>query len=106
MSAHAGFSRAASTAMLTATLTLVLYGLAAAEPSFPAIEAEPLGTVSENAVVLHAGWQMRESALAGNDGASFSRPALMRPAGTRPRSPPLRWARSCVTGFIPIPMSA
>ena len=73
MSAHAGFSRAASTAMLTATLTLVLYGLAAAEPSFPAIEAEPLGTVSENAVVLHAGWQMRESALAGNDGAALSR---------------------------------
>ena len=45
----------------------------AAEPSFPAVDAEPLGTVSENAIVLHSGWQMRESAIAGNDGAAFSR---------------------------------
>jgi hypothetical protein len=45
----------------------------AAEPSFPAVDGEPLGTVSEDALVLHSGWQMRESAIAGNDGAAFSR---------------------------------
>ena len=73
MLAHARFTRTAATTMLTAVLALALYGTAAAEPSFPAVEAEPLGTVSDNAVVLHAGWQMRESATAGDDGAAFSR---------------------------------
>ena len=54
-------------------LISVLSGIVAGEPSFPPIEAEPLGTVPEGAVVLHAGWHMRESALAGDDGAAFSR---------------------------------
>ncbi len=51
----------------------MLAGAVAAEPLFPAVDAEPLGTVSEDALVLHAGWQMRESAIAGDDGAAFSR---------------------------------
>ena len=45
----------------------------AVPPSFPAIEAEPLGSVPEGAVVLHADWQMREAAMAGDDGAAVSR---------------------------------
>ena len=58
---------------LVLALISVLSGLAAAEPSFPPIEAESLGAVPEGAVVLHADWQMRESAIAGDDGAAFSR---------------------------------
>ena len=46
---------------------------ASSNPSFPAIEAEPLGSVPEGALILHDDWQMRESALAGEDGAAFSR---------------------------------
>ena len=45
----------------------------AVAPSFPAVDAEPLGAVPAEAVVLHAGWRMRESAVVGNDGATFSR---------------------------------
>ncbi len=41
--------------------------------SFSPVDAEPLGHVSEGAVVLHDGWQMREEALAGDQGAKFSR---------------------------------
>ena len=44
-----------------------------AGPSFTAIDGEPLSAVAPDAVVLHAGWQMRESALAGDDGPGFSR---------------------------------
>ena len=73
MSAHRRFRRPAATAMLATAFAFSLRGAAAAEPSFPAIDAEPLGTVSEDAVVLHDGWQMRESAIAGDDGAAFSR---------------------------------
>ena len=54
-------------------LALALVAPAAAEPSFPAVDAEPLSTVAPAAVVLHANWQMRESAIAGDDGAAFSR---------------------------------
>jgi hypothetical protein len=58
--------------LLTAAFGLAVGRVGAAEPSFPPIEAEPLGNVPQEAVVLHAGWQMRESALAGDDGAAFS----------------------------------
>ena len=54
-------------------LVLALGWTAPAEPSFPAIEAEPLGAVPEGGLVLHADWQMRESAVAGDDGAALSR---------------------------------
>jgi hypothetical protein len=59
--------------LLVAAWICTLAEAAAAEPSFPAVDAEPLDTVSENAIVLHAGWQMRESVIAGSDGAAFSR---------------------------------
>ena len=55
-------------------MMIALAGMTAAvEPSFPAVDSEPLGTVAENAVVLHRGWQMRESVMAGDDGPAFSR---------------------------------
>ena len=50
--------------------------LLSAAPSFPPVDAEPLGAVAPDAVVLHADWQMRESALVGNDGTQFSRPGF------------------------------
>ena len=81
-------------------------GARAAEPSFPAVDAEPLSTVPPGAIVLHAGWQMRESAIVGDDGAAFSQPDSTPPTGTKPRFPRPCWARSCVTASIPIPTSA
>ena len=41
--------------------------------SFPEVGPEPLGNVPKNAVVLHAGWQMRESVIAGMDGRAISK---------------------------------
>lgn len=58
---------------LAAALLIVVTGNIVAEPSFPAIDAEPLGTVAKDALVLHEGWQMRESVLAGDDGSAISR---------------------------------
>ena len=49
---------------------------AAAAPCFTAVDAEPLGTVADDALVLHAGWRMRESAIVGGDGVAFSRPGF------------------------------
>lgn len=43
-----------------------------AGPSFPAVGPEPLGKVSPGAAVLWEGWQMRESAITGTDGAAIS----------------------------------
>jgi exo-1,4-beta-D-glucosaminidase len=43
-----------------------------AEPSFQAIDAEPLGAVPEKALVLHAGWQLKDSEP-GVDGAAVSK---------------------------------
>jgi exo-1,4-beta-D-glucosaminidase len=49
----------------------------AAEPvSFKSIDAEPLGDVSPQAIVLHDGWFLREEALCGNNGQSFSTPGF------------------------------
>ena len=48
----------------------------AVTPSFPAIEETPLGTLSDKAVVLYNGWQMREEAICGDHGASFSQPGF------------------------------
>lgn len=61
---------------LTTTLSLTHGSEPTAEPSFSAVDAEPLSAVSEGAVVLHADWQMRESVIAGDDGAAFSRPGF------------------------------
>jgi len=67
-------------------LLCVLGGIAArsaptASPvvSFPPVDAEPLGAVSSNALVLHDNWQMREEAIAGNHSEQFSSPTF---AGT------------------------
>ena len=43
-------------------------------PSFPAVDSEPLGTVSAGAIVLHDAWRMREEALVGDHGETFSSP--------------------------------
>ncbi len=48
----------------------------AAPPSFPPVDREPLGTVSAGAIVLHDDWQMREEAIAGNHGDTFSSPTF------------------------------
>src|SRR5260370_36924451 len=42
-------------------------------PSFLAVDSLPLGSLPERAVVLHDGWQMREEAVAGDNGAAFSK---------------------------------
>lgn len=55
---------------------LILQNLAlplkAATPCFPPVDSEPLGMVSAGGIVLHDGWQMREEALAGDHGDTFS----------------------------------
>ncbi|HXW14155.1 MAG TPA: glycoside hydrolase family 2 protein [Terriglobia bacterium] len=55
-------------------LELTAYGpaRAAGRLSFEAIDAEPLGRVPPDAIVLHDDWFMHEEAVAGNDGAEFS----------------------------------
>jgi len=60
-------------------LVIIIWGLAvcgqsraAGRLSFEAIDAEPLGRVPPDAIVLHDDWSMREEAIAGNDGAQFS----------------------------------
>jgi hypothetical protein len=64
---------------LALLLVIIFLGLAAYIParaagrlSFEAIDAEPLGRVPPEAIVLHDDWSMREEAVAGNDGAQFS----------------------------------
>jgi beta-galactosidase/beta-glucuronidase len=55
----------------------LLTGLSrATETSFPPVDGEPLGTVSAGAIVLHDNWQMREEAIAGNHGDTFSSPTF------------------------------
>jgi hypothetical protein len=44
--------------------------------SFPPVDSEPLGTVSSGAIVLHNKWQMREEAIVGNHGDTFSSPTF------------------------------
>lgn len=64
---------------LIALITTLLTSLHAAEtvaPSFPPVDAEPLGTVSANALVLHDNWQMREEAIVGDHGDTFSSPTF------------------------------
>ena len=55
-------------------LVLLAVRAVAANPvvCFPPVDAEPLGAVSANALVLHDGWQMREEAIVGNHGDQFS----------------------------------
>ena len=62
----------ASELILAALLIFAPGSGAAAAPCFTAVDAEPLGTVADNALVLHAGWRMRESAIVGVDGAALS----------------------------------
>lgn len=59
--------------LFAVTLVFARVTPSAGEPSLPAVDAEPLSAVAPSALVLHADWQMRESAVAGDDGASFSR---------------------------------
>ncbi len=47
-----------------------------AAPSFPAVDSEPLGAVSAGALVLHDNWQMREEAIVGDHGDTFSSPTF------------------------------
>ena len=47
---------------------LVLSGTAAAAPSFSAVDRRAAGRRPGGAVVLHSGWQMRESAIVGDEG--------------------------------------
>jgi hypothetical protein len=58
------------------TWVLVAFGLLAhgaeTKLSFPAVDGEPLGPVSASAIVLHDNWQMREEAIVGNHGDTFS----------------------------------
>jgi hypothetical protein len=44
--------------------------------SFPPVDGEPLGTVSAGAIVLHDNWQMREEAIVGDHGDTFSSPSF------------------------------
>ncbi len=46
------------------------------KPSFPPVDGEPLGTVSAGALVLHDNWQMREEAVVGDHGETFSSPTF------------------------------
>ena len=64
------------TAWLAGALFLLSARPLMAGPSFPEVGPEPLGNVSFGAVVLHEGWQMRESVLAGDDGADISQPGF------------------------------
>ena len=68
--------RSASGLIIVALLVFAPSGSAAAAPCFTAVDAEPLGRVADDALVLHAGWRMRESAIAGVDGAAFSQPGF------------------------------
>jgi len=45
-------------------------------PSFHEVGPEPLGVVAPGALVLHDGWQMRESVIAGDNGAMISQPGF------------------------------
>ncbi|MHB0958724.1 MAG: glycoside hydrolase family 2 protein [Pirellulaceae bacterium] len=61
--------------ILQACLAALTCGVCVAvEPSFPRVDAQPLGTVPSDALVLHANWQMRESVLVGTDAAAISQP--------------------------------
>lgn len=63
--------------VLLAILGLVNSALPAAPTlSFSAVDSEPLCYVSPTAMVLHDNWKMKEEALVGNHGASFSMPGF------------------------------
>ncbi len=47
---------------------------AAANVSFPSVDAEPLSKLPAGAILLHDGWEIRESAIIGMDGARISSP--------------------------------
>jgi hypothetical protein len=61
---------------LSCTAALALISQAAAAPSFPAVDAEPLSTVPAGAMVLHEGWQMHDTSPTGDDRAGVSQPAF------------------------------
>ena len=64
------------TAWLAGALFLLSARTLIAGPSFAEVGPEPLGNVSRGAVVLHEDWRMRESVLAGDDGAAISHPGF------------------------------
>lgn len=47
---------------------------ASAAVSFPGVDARPLSKLPAKAMLLHDGWEMRESAIIGMDGGRISRP--------------------------------
>jgi len=62
-------------ALLATTLLLMVDLLpAATNLSFPSVDAEPLSNLPADAFVLHDGWEIRESAITGMDGARISSP--------------------------------
>ena len=54
------------------TFLVFVRAVDAAQPSFPPVDSEPLGTISADAIVLHDGWRMREEAIIGDHGDTFS----------------------------------
>ena len=60
-------------APLLVTLGALCLTQLSAEVSFPKVGPEPLSTIPKDAIVLHEGWQMRESAIVGIDGSVISK---------------------------------
>ena len=58
------------------SILVLIFGLLAhadsPKPSFPPVDSESLGAVSAGALVLHDNWQMREEAIVGDHGDTFS----------------------------------
>ena len=73
-----------------------------AGPSFPEVGPEPSGDVCPAQWSLDQGWQMRESVLAGDDGADISQPDSRRRAGTVRLYQQPHLASSCGMASIPI----
>ena len=57
-----------------ATSLVLSAGFLPAVVSFPSVDAEPLSKLPAGAIVLHDGWEMRESVIIGMEGARISSP--------------------------------
>jgi exo-1,4-beta-D-glucosaminidase len=74
------------------------------KPSFPAVEATPLGAVPEHAVVLHKDWRMKEEAVCGSRGEAFSRPGFTEARAWYPTTVPTTTLATLVrSGVYPDP---
>ncbi len=86
------------------SLALPPAGAQSTEPSFPPVDAEPLGTVSAGAIVLHDNWRMREEAITGDHGETFSSPTFDA-AGWYPAAVPTTALATLVrNGIYPDPI--